>query len=357
MRVVAGATGYFELGPALSIRSAGSVPRARTDGTVRTMDVEVDRNGVAWFALENGQLAREPAGSAEAAPLPELTGLPTLRSLAIDGDGRQLIAAGPGGIVRWSTDGRRLLGVGFAMGENNSFSISADGELAMASTTSIVESQAYDLSGSTPEPIPLVGIGNDRMVWAGLDPLDRWVFSLAFGELALLDRETMRPSGYALPAVGGTVAQTMSPDGRWWLRLTQDGTVHRVQVVEVPTGQPVSPVIDLSPWRGGTTTNLAASSFSADATRLSLSLDRVSPSSFAPMTGRLFMSSTPMTLEGRESPGSCQTARGWSHGEWTARSSSATRTPIGRSRSSKAVPPALSCSVGAPTRAPTAPTC
>ena len=272
MTAIAGTTGFVEFDAQLNIRSAQPVPTGRTDTNVRALGAAVSRSGETWFALSNGQLVQLATGDAPQGP-PLVTGSSRGSGLARSPSGSELVIAGPNGLVRWSVDGRQLLGWAFDRQGNDALDISSDGRLAVASNTlGGFEAVLATRIDGEPELVPIVDFPATDLIWVGDDPLGRWITSFRLGRTLLVDRRTLEPVAeleFDVDGVGGTY----SLDGRHLVTHALAGEARGVRVIEVPSGRPVSPFLDLAPWEDDLDIGMSSSSFNPAGDRLIVTMD------------------------------------------------------------------------------------
>ena len=253
LSAIVGSNGFVDLDLDLTEQASAIIPVGRTTRIVATTFV-YDSSGVPWFGLGNGQMARGLAEDIADQAIRRVTGLATVRSMALSSDGGRVLAAGRGGLELWAADGRQLLGRAVPHGGNNEFFIAPDGLAVVASSFQLgLEGRIYDLSGpaaEAKEPTALPMTVPYRIL---PDPLNRHIVaaildasSLSRSEptTALLDRASLALVG-EVPA--GTVP-TMSDDGSLLAWGFEGGTVG---LFRFPSGEQVGPLVDVSPRLAG----------------------------------------------------------------------------------------------------------
>ncbi len=268
----AGANAAFVVSRDFEVRSRHDVPtgRAPGDGTIGVRGIVLDRDGSLWFPLSNGQLSQlRPEASDQDPPI--VTTFPEFHHAGRSPNGTEMAVAGPEGILRWSIDGRRLLGTAYPHGGNPTMTVASDGSLAGATSNSpALDSVIFDTTGPVPERVDLGPIDPTTFVGLGAPPDDAWITSGSReGTTTFYDSATLEPLGVAMAGQGvGTVSTN---DGRWHVQ----GTAHLdrpgdIRVVEFPSLDPVSPILDLGPITAETDFGISASSFSASNDRLAV---------------------------------------------------------------------------------------
>ncbi|MGI9599164.1 MAG: protein kinase domain-containing protein [Acidimicrobiales bacterium] len=243
--VLAGTSSVAVVDSGLTEAKWSEAATGRTSSVLPT-SVMVDPDGVPWFGLSTGLLASGTTdGPADADPT--VIGLGSVSDVSLSPDGRALLAAGEGGMVLWAIDGSQLLARAAPRSGNTEAWISADGEqLIVSDLSGAIESRIYDISGPNLVEQVVEGVPMTYNFFNDFDPLNKWFVAVGDSTARHIDRQTMRPNGFET-RVGG-IAVDVSPDGRY---IVATGDVSRgswFRVIDLETGDQVSPDVDVSTW-------------------------------------------------------------------------------------------------------------
>ena len=267
----AGANAAFVVSRDFEVRSRHDVPtgRAPGDGTIGVRGIVLDRDGSLWFPLSNGQLSQlRPEASDQDPPI--VTTFPEFHHAGRSPNGTEMAVAGPEGILRWSIDGRRLLGTAYPHGGSPTMIVAEDGSSAGATSNSFLDSVVFDMTGRVPESVDLGPIDPTTFIDVG-PPGGRLITSMREERLSFYDGATMKPLEVTIPGMG--IGAMSTNDGEWFVQRTNLlGQPDGVRVVEFPSLDPISPVLDLAPFSAETDVGMSGASFSPSNDRLAVFL-------------------------------------------------------------------------------------
>jgi hypothetical protein len=218
-----------------------------------------------WFGLDNGQLAQGIVQNPMDVDENPATGLSEIRGMALAPGGGSLLIAGNGGIVVWSIDGRQLLARAVPRDGHSGASISPDGaSLAVTTLGGALPTGIYDLTADPPRRRDVRSLVLESNYYYD-DPLHRYVQEFDSGTSRYLDAGTFAERG----RLADLSFISYSMDGRWLAAARW--VAPQFRVVDTTTWQPVSPMIDLSPWASPGERD-AVPGFDASGTRVFASL-------------------------------------------------------------------------------------
>jgi WD40 repeat protein len=220
----------------------GAIPTGRDDLNLLVRAVVFDGSGRPWFGLNNGQLAHDLAETPRTVDENPSTGLSDIRGLSIGPGGGTLLAAGAGGIVVWSIDGRQLIARAVPRGDHAGGLVTADGNRVVLSTLgSRVPTAIYDLASDPATRLDTTAL-REGETYGIFDPRGRILEGFGSGTERLLDAADLSE----LAVVDDVSFIAWSLDGRLFAAARWNEPGFRVR--DTSTWTPVSPMLDLSLW-------------------------------------------------------------------------------------------------------------